>query len=192
MRNRVFVACCALSLIHASFGAAQERYYAVLFASGNGPVRLSHSFATFLKTETADVAGGPGQPVESFTISWMPASGTLRILGGPVQGRNFTLQESLAWANQRGLPTRTWGPFEIAQKLYDRAAKQKRRLESGAVAYKLLDRLGGAQAIGPILVGMAQPVHVLQRGPEVNEIVNMAVIAAVDAQEHGRVARRSH
>jgi malate dehydrogenase (oxaloacetate-decarboxylating)(NADP+) len=58
-------------------------------------------------------------------------------------------------------------------------------LDAANIAYKLLDRLGGAQAIGPILVGMAQPVHVLQRGSEVNDIVNMAVIAAVDAQEHG-------
>jgi malate dehydrogenase (oxaloacetate-decarboxylating)(NADP+) len=61
-------------------------------------------------------------------------------------------------------------------------------LDAANIAYKLLDRLGGAQAIGPILVGMAQPVHVLQRGPEVNDIVNMAVIAAVDAQEHGRAS----
>jgi malate dehydrogenase (oxaloacetate-decarboxylating)(NADP+) len=65
-------------------------------------------------------------------------------------------------------------------------------LDAANIAYKLLDRLGGAQAIGPMLVGMAQPVHLLQRGPEVNEIVNMAVIAAVDAQEHGRVTRPSH
>jgi len=62
-------------------------------------------------------------------------------------------------------------------------------LDSANIAYKLLDRLGGAQAIGPILVGMAQPVHVLQRGAEVNDIVNMAVIAAVDAQEHGPPSR---
>ena len=62
-------------------------------------------------------------------------------------------------------------------------------LDAANIAYKLLDRIGGAQAIGPILVGMAQPVHVLQRGAEVNDIVNMAVIAAVDAQEHGRPAR---
>lgn len=62
-------------------------------------------------------------------------------------------------------------------------------LDAANIAYKLLDRLGGAQAIGPILVGMAQPVHLLQRGPEVNDIVNMAVIAAVDAQEHDRGQR---
>jgi len=59
-------------------------------------------------------------------------------------------------------------------------------LDAANISYKLLDRIGGADAIGPILVGMAQPVHVLQRGSDVNDIVNMAVIAAVDAQEHGR------
>jgi malate dehydrogenase (oxaloacetate-decarboxylating)(NADP+) len=62
-------------------------------------------------------------------------------------------------------------------------------LDAANIGYKLLDRLGGAQAIGPILVGMAQPVHVLQRGAEVTEIVNMAIIAAVDAQELSRPAR---
>ena len=62
-------------------------------------------------------------------------------------------------------------------------------LDAANISYKLLSRVGGADAIGPILVGMAQPVHVLQRGSEVNDIVNMAVIAAVDAQEHGRRPR---
>jgi malate dehydrogenase (oxaloacetate-decarboxylating)(NADP+) len=56
-------------------------------------------------------------------------------------------------------------------------------LESGNVAYKLLARIGGAEAIGPILMGLSKPVHVLQRGAEVNDIVNMAAIAVVDAQE---------
>jgi malate dehydrogenase (oxaloacetate-decarboxylating)(NADP+) len=65
-------------------------------------------------------------------------------------------------------------------------------LDSANVAYKLLERLGGAQAIGPVLVGMAQPVHVLQRGAEVNEIVNLAVLAAVDALEHRRQKRPAH
>jgi malate dehydrogenase (oxaloacetate-decarboxylating)(NADP+) len=55
-------------------------------------------------------------------------------------------------------------------------------LNSGNIAYKLLARLGGAEAIGPILMGMKKPVHVLQRGDDVNEIVNMAAIAVVDAQ----------
>ncbi|HWB99297.1 MAG TPA: phosphate acyltransferase, partial [Bryobacteraceae bacterium] len=56
-------------------------------------------------------------------------------------------------------------------------------LEAGNVAYKLLARIGGAEPIGPILVGMAKPVHVLQHGAAVNDIVNMAAIAVVDAQD---------
>jgi malate dehydrogenase (oxaloacetate-decarboxylating)(NADP+) len=55
-------------------------------------------------------------------------------------------------------------------------------LEAANVAYKLLQQLGGAVAIGPILMGMDRPVHVLSRGVEVSEIVNMAAIAVVDAQ----------
>ena len=61
-------------------------------------------------------------------------------------------------------------------------------LNAANIAYKLLARLGDAQAIGPILVGMDRPVHVLQRLSEVPDIVNMAVIAAVDALEHRRLA----
>jgi malate dehydrogenase (oxaloacetate-decarboxylating)(NADP+) len=61
-------------------------------------------------------------------------------------------------------------------------------LDAANIAYKLLDRLGGAEAIGPILVGMAKPVHVLQRGADVNDIVNISILAAVDAQERRRPA----
>jgi malate dehydrogenase (oxaloacetate-decarboxylating)(NADP+) len=56
-------------------------------------------------------------------------------------------------------------------------------LEAGNIAYKLLMRIGGCETIGPILVGVSKPVHVLQRGCEVNDIVNVAAIAVVDAQE---------
>jgi malate dehydrogenase (oxaloacetate-decarboxylating)(NADP+) len=55
-------------------------------------------------------------------------------------------------------------------------------LQSGNIAYKLLSKLGGAESIGPILMGMKKPVHVLQRGDAVADIVNMAAVAVVDAQ----------
>jgi len=55
-------------------------------------------------------------------------------------------------------------------------------LESGNIAYKLMDRLGGAESIGPILMGVSKPIHVLQRNCEVNDIVNMTAIAVLDAQ----------
>ncbi|HUM01807.1 MAG TPA: phosphate acyltransferase, partial [Thermoanaerobaculia bacterium] len=55
-------------------------------------------------------------------------------------------------------------------------------LQSANAAYKLVWRLGKAEAIGPILMGMGKPVHVLQRGVEVADIVNMAAFGVVDAQ----------
>jgi malate dehydrogenase (oxaloacetate-decarboxylating)(NADP+) len=62
-------------------------------------------------------------------------------------------------------------------------------LEAGNIAYKLLQRIGGAEAIGPLLTGLSKPVHVLQRGSEVNDIVHVAAIAVVDAQEVGKPYR---
>lgn len=56
-------------------------------------------------------------------------------------------------------------------------------LESGNIAYKLLQEVGNAEAVGPILLGMNKPVHVLQLDSSVREIVNMVTIAVVDAQE---------
>ncbi|HTS29586.1 MAG TPA: NADP-dependent malic enzyme [Bryobacteraceae bacterium] len=62
-------------------------------------------------------------------------------------------------------------------------------LESGNIAYKLLHRIGGAELIGPLLTGLSKPVHVLQRGSEVNDIVHVAAVAVVDAQEVGNPYR---
>lgn len=56
-------------------------------------------------------------------------------------------------------------------------------LASGNIAYKLLQSYGSAEAIGPLLVGLDKSAHVLQMGSSVREIVNMASIAAVDAQQ---------
>jgi malate dehydrogenase (oxaloacetate-decarboxylating)(NADP+) len=55
-------------------------------------------------------------------------------------------------------------------------------LTAANAAYKLLDRLGRAEVIGPVLMGMAKPVHVLQRGSSQQDIFNLATVAAVDAQ----------
>lgn len=59
-------------------------------------------------------------------------------------------------------------------------------LESANIAYKLVSRLGNAQAIGPILLGMGAPVHVLQTGDEVRDIVNMAAVAVMDAMNRSQ------
>jgi malate dehydrogenase (oxaloacetate-decarboxylating)(NADP+) len=55
-------------------------------------------------------------------------------------------------------------------------------LEAGNIAYKLMMRMGGAEGMGPILMGLSKPVHVLARGCGVEEIVNMTSIAVVQAQ----------
>jgi malate dehydrogenase (oxaloacetate-decarboxylating)(NADP+) len=64
-------------------------------------------------------------------------------------------------------------------------------LEAANTAYKLLQRLGGATAIGPILMGISKPVHVLSRGAEVMDIVDIAAVAVVDAQNLQRVSELS-
>lgn len=61
-------------------------------------------------------------------------------------------------------------------------------LQSGNVSYKLVHRLSGAEAIGPILVGMEKPVHILQVGStSVQDVANMTAIAVVDAQEQEKL-----
>jgi malate dehydrogenase (oxaloacetate-decarboxylating)(NADP+) len=81
---------------------------------------------------------------------------------------------------------------DLQQELYPFSALAKEgantlvfpNLASANIAYKLLMEIGGAEAIGPILLGMKKPVHVLQLGSSIREIVNMAAIAVVDAQIH--------
>jgi malate dehydrogenase (oxaloacetate-decarboxylating)(NADP+) len=64
-------------------------------------------------------------------------------------------------------------------------------LSAGNIAYKLLHHLGNATAIGPILVGMNRSVHVLELGADVEDIVNMAAVAVMDAQERSKASDRA-
>ncbi|MBN1952478.1 MAG: NADP-dependent malic enzyme [Bacteroidales bacterium] len=59
-------------------------------------------------------------------------------------------------------------------------------LSSGNIAYKMMHELGDAEIIGPIMVGLKKPVHILQLNSSVRDIVNMASIASVDAQTENR------
>ena len=60
-------------------------------------------------------------------------------------------------------------------------------LESGNLACKHLQRLCVAELIGPLLTGLSRRVHVLQRGSEVNDVVHVAAVAVVDAQDVGKL-----
>ncbi|MAR67795.1 MAG: NADP-dependent malic enzyme [Crocinitomicaceae bacterium] len=93
------------------------------------------------------------------------------IVDGEVQA-NFALNRSLM---------RERFPFsELAKKKTNTLIFPN--LSSGNIGYKLMQELGGAEVIGPILLGMKKPVHVLQMGSTVREIVNMVTIAAADVQ----------
>jgi len=59
-------------------------------------------------------------------------------------------------------------------------------LEAGNIAFKLMARLGGAKAIGPILMGTSEAIHVIQRNCDVEDIINTTALAVIDAQEHKR------
>jgi len=60
-------------------------------------------------------------------------------------------------------------------------------LESANITYKLLKELNKAESIGPIMMGLRKPVHILQLDASVDEIVNMTAIAVIDAQQKGRL-----
>ncbi len=65
-------------------------------------------------------------------------------------------------------------------------------LDSGNIAYKLMARIGGATVIGPILRGMKKPIHVLQRGATVDDIINMTAIAVVDSLHLVKPVKKTH
>ncbi|MBE2281019.1 MAG: NADP-dependent malic enzyme [Ignavibacteriaceae bacterium] len=82
---------------------------------------------------------------------------------------------------------------EILNNLYPFSKLQLRpnilifpNLDSGNIAYKLLDRIGGAEVVGPILNGFSKPVYVLQRGAEIDDVINMAAFAMVEAKSKSR------
>jgi malate dehydrogenase (oxaloacetate-decarboxylating)(NADP+) len=60
-------------------------------------------------------------------------------------------------------------------------------LNAGNIAYKMLQEIGGSEAIGPILMGIGKPIHVLQMGCSVQEIVDVTAMAVVDAQEWAKI-----
>jgi malate dehydrogenase (oxaloacetate-decarboxylating)(NADP+) len=60
-------------------------------------------------------------------------------------------------------------------------------LNAANIAYKLLMKVGGAEAIGPVLMGMSKPVYVLPRGSEEEDVVNITAMAVVDSQEASHV-----
>jgi hypothetical protein len=119
-------------------GQADKCYLLVFASQGDPPIaRLAHTFACFAKA-----GGGPDDHkiLQVVTISWLPKS--LNVVVGrllPEEGINLELLPTLKWARGQDTKVSAWGPFSIKKDLYDRALKQKARLESGAVGYRAID-----------------------------------------------------
>jgi malate dehydrogenase (oxaloacetate-decarboxylating)(NADP+) len=64
-------------------------------------------------------------------------------------------------------------------------------LESANITYKLLKQVEGAESIGPVILGFNKPVHIIQLGASVDEMVNMAALAVVDAQQKEKRKKRT-
>jgi malate dehydrogenase (oxaloacetate-decarboxylating)(NADP+) len=62
-------------------------------------------------------------------------------------------------------------------------------LQSGNIAYKLMQKMADAETVGPILVGMNKPVFVLQQNSDINDVVNMAAIAAMDIHQRKQLEK---
>jgi hypothetical protein len=144
------------------------RYYFIIYGGQSVPYRprTAHTWATFAKA-TPMVTGQLA--VESFTISWLPAGGRVRPLKLRSEpGKNYSLEETFAIAEEQHARVSMWGPFEIDAGRYELAVEQAAFLESGAPRYRVLDTLGFNRSVqhcvhavtyaDPVLSRAIQPV----------------------------------
>jgi hypothetical protein len=136
---RIIAIALVLVFLAASAAQGQDKYYAVVFGYQDGRNRCceAHSFAHFVQVRPQ--ADGPAI-VDEATISWLPASGRVKLLKRAEPGRNHTLKESLE-AVKPGIALAQWGPFEIKEELFHRAKKQAQLLSSGGILYKAVEPL---------------------------------------------------
>ncbi|RUP00543.1 hypothetical protein [Hyphomicrobium sp.] len=114
------------------------RYFVVVW-SYQGPdddLVHAHTFTSFYSGD--DLARGVVKP---STISWLPATGSVQVLGSE-RGRNFSLDETLRMACEARRKVQSWGPFEVTTELYQRAQQRIALLMSGTVRYSMLNQDG--------------------------------------------------
>jgi len=122
--------------------AGGEIYYVTVFGSQLPTVnraKYTHSFATFVRAVGPGDCG-PWQPVECFTISWLPQTLDVRVYSLlPECGVNLDLHTTLRYVLGNGERVSRWGPYPVRYELYESARRQKAHLESGRVQYKAVD-----------------------------------------------------
>jgi hypothetical protein len=119
-----------------------ERYFTVIFGSDDGPLRprYTHTWATYVKvTPTA-----AGFVLEPHTISWLPDDGKIRLRQFKrVPGRNYTLDESFAYAARTGQAVKVLGPFETDAHRFAHFVAQEHRLNTCGMDYRAIDSIRG-------------------------------------------------
>ncbi|MBA4065856.1 MAG: hypothetical protein C0501_19485 [Isosphaera sp.] len=115
----------------------ESRYFFTLFGGQSVPFRprTAHTWGAYAKVTPTP----GGLAVETVTISWLPASGPVQPLRRSVEGRNYTLEETLAIVAGNDAQVSRWGPYEIDAGRYELARRQAAFLESGAVRFRSVD-----------------------------------------------------
>ena len=132
---------------------AGEAYYVLIFGSQTSPKQLkyTHTWATFVHT-VGEGTDPNGYFVEHLTISWLPATLKVKVLTlKPETGVNLDLEQSIRamLANKENITM--WGPFVTSPMLYERAARQVYKLESGSEQYRAWD--------GPFNLDISDCIH---------------------------------
>ncbi|HNP21243.1 MAG TPA: NADP-dependent malic enzyme [Panacibacter sp.] len=171
-----------------------------LLLTKKGPLFLADTTVNFNPTaqELADIAIMVAKEVRNFNIVPRIAMLSYSNFGSSDSPEAKVVAEATKLVKQRNPSLivdgemQAWVPFnkDILKDNYPFSSLVDQdvnvlifpNLAAGNVAYNLLKEVGGADAIGPILLGLKKPVHVLQLGSTVRSIVNMAYIAVVDAQ----------
>jgi hypothetical protein len=130
-----------VSLLASRPAQAGDRYYLIIFASQSHPKipRLSHTFATLVKTTDCPADGAP-RPLQAYTISWLPKTLKIRPFACHNEpGVNLTLEESLRWAYANRMHVSEWGPYKIDEEFFHIVFDEYARIESGIYRYKGID-----------------------------------------------------
>jgi hypothetical protein len=116
---------------------SEDKFYAIIFGQEDGRNSFceAHTFATFVRV---NLDGAEPEVMDQATISWLPASGRVKLFKRAERGRNYTLEESFALLEPQHRIAQ-WGPFEIQEGLFARAKKQEALLNSGGLLYKAVD-----------------------------------------------------
>lgn len=115
--------------------AEAPRYFFILYAGQSVPfrARTAHTWATGVKTVG-------GVVVETITVSWLPADGNVQPLRiRPVEGKNWSLEDTLAIMARNHCNISVWGPYEVEASRWEKAQEHRKYLESGEVRYRAID-----------------------------------------------------